>query len=101
MDRFKIKHKLSQSPNHVNRLTVKCKNNMERYPQIQIRETLNYEKGGSSLSPTKIKRNPSGLFKNAHQIESSETYLINKKHRLSNTNESSSPQGSNGKEMKL
>ncbi len=75
MYRLKIKPKLSQSPSHIYRVRPKGSNKMSQFPQIEIRETLVDSNRGSSLSPAKIKRNPSGLFKNAHQIQTNETYL--------------------------
>lgn len=95
-NRFKIKPKLSFSPNkhkeNVYRVRAKNAGNL---PQIQIRETLIETSRGASLSPRKNKQSSAGLFRNAHHIDSTETFLNEKKH-LSNTNGSSSPNDSEG-----
>lgn len=74
--RYRIKQKLSFSPSkhkeNVYRVRAKNAGNL---PQIQIRETLIEASRGASLSPRKNKQGSAGLFRNAHQIDSAETFL--------------------------
>ena len=95
-NRFRIRPKLSFSPSkHKENVYRVRARNAGNLPQIQIRETLVEASRGASFSPRKNKQGSAGLFKNAHQIDSAETFLNEKKH-LSNTNASSSPNDSEG-----
>lgn len=54
---------------------------------------------GISFSPRKSKL---GLFRAARRVEAADTFLLQEKtHRLSNTNESSSPQGEHSRQQRL
>jgi hypothetical protein len=90
-NRLKIKPMISFSPNkhkeNVYRVRARPGKYVANLPQIEIRETLLEANRGTSLSPRKNKLGSSGLFKNAHQIDSAETYLLNEKtYKLSKTN---------------
>jgi hypothetical protein len=104
-NRFKVKTLLSFSPGklkeNVYLLRAKAGGRMAHLPPFEIRETLVDSNLGIAASPRKNKLSVGKLFRNARQIASTDTFLPEKPHQLSNTNESSSPQGSEGREVRL
>ena len=93
---FKVKTKLSFSPTKTkeNVYVVKAKVGKKLHSNLFCQAAdKDYDyKRPTSLSSSKNKPNASKLFKNAHKIESTETYLpLDKKNRLSNTDGSSPP----------
>jgi hypothetical protein len=104
-NRFKVKTLLSFSPGklkeNVYLLRARAGGRMAHLPPFEIRETLVDSNLGIAASPRKNKLSVGKLFRNARQIASTDTFLPEKPHQLSNTNESSSPQGSEGREARL
>jgi hypothetical protein len=93
---FKLKTKLSWSPNKNKSGIYMVKASLSKKPvhlaPLELNDKNNENKRPTSLSAQKIKANADKLFRNAHVIESTETYVFGDyKHRECNTNSSSSP----------